>query len=69
MAVNRPLVGELTPVTLLVCNGRLPSHSPGQLMSFSQKSDEQVVAVQLGSGRADVLASRNCPHRCIWLRG
>lgn len=51
VAVNRPLVGKLTPVTLLVCNSRLLSHSPGQLMSFSQKSDEQVVAVQLGCGR------------------
>lgn len=27
LAVNRPLVGELTPVTLLVCYARLPSHS------------------------------------------
>lgn len=53
MAVNRPLVGELTPVTLPVCNSTLPSHSPGQLMCFSQKFDEQVVAVQLGSERRD----------------
>lgn len=50
-AVNRPLVGELTHVTLLLCNSRVPSHSLGQLMSFSQKCDEQVVAVQLGCGR------------------
>lgn len=51
MAVNRPLVGELTPVTLLVFNSRLPSHSLGQLKNFSQKSDEQVVAAHMGSGR------------------
>lgn len=49
MAVNRPLVGELTPVTPLVCNSRFPSHSLGQLKNFSQKSDEQVVAAHLGS--------------------
>lgn len=42
VAVNRPLVGGLTPVTLPVYNSRLPSHSPGQLRNFSQKSDEQV---------------------------
>lgn len=66
MAVNRPLVGELTPVTLLVYNSRLPSHSLGQLVSFSQKWAG-------GSGpvgkRTDVLASKNRPHCCIWLCG
>lgn len=67
VAVNRPLVGKLTPVTLLVCNSRLPSPL-GQLMSFSQKSDEQVVVVQLGSGQT-CSPRRNCPHCCIWLRG
>lgn len=73
LAVNRPLVGELTPVTLLVCSSssRLPSRSPGQLMSFSQKSDgEQVVAVQSGMW-TDVFASRNCPpslRTAAWVR-
>lgn len=51
VAVNRPLVGGLTPVTLLVCNSGVPSHSLGQLRSVSQKCDEQVVAVQLGCGQ------------------
>lgn len=49
MAVNRPLVGELTPVTLLVCNRLTPLSQPRAAdESFSQKLDEQVVAAQLG---------------------
>lgn len=73
--VNRPLVAELTPVTLLMWSSRVPSHSLGQLMSslffffFSQRTDEQVVSGPVGMW-TDVTVSKNCPLRCaIWVRG
>lgn len=52
VAINRPLVGDLTPATLLFYNGSLPSHSLRQPINFSHKCDEQVLVVRLlGSGR------------------